>query len=487
MRRIEFTGVERTADYVLRRELVQLEGAFLNTAALDESLRRLRGLRFVESVDARIVPVPGSPNVVDIVLTVVEAPARRYGGGGGWSESLRVSGRLYCTNENLLGTGQRLSIAAEGSELRSSFELSHTTPHIRASEISRTLELSSRRVERLTDDTSVVDAELTSLVLQYGYPLAGRGRRATPPLALRVPRATAEAALPIAELRERLAALGDVLDELRPTACCGSLRLGIALRNSEMTPTADIGTQLSTWLVENGGGSVGAIGLPAADLDEIDFLLRYRYDSRDRAVFPNAGVEHELGFTAALPGSDVEYALVDYRFSAFRPLGSRWVLRATARLGYGAAYGDTTSMPPYLHWFAGGPQTVRGYRENSLGPRDSLGNPYGGNLLVGARVELMTPWPARWQDRVRVGLFADAGNVFSTEDVAFTDFAGDALDYGFEPSRLRRSVGLAADVLSPFGTLRISYGVPLRAEDDHPNPFLRDAEDRLQISLGVAF
>src|SRR5690606_25520616 len=95
VRRIELEGVERTVDHVLRREVVQLEGAFLNTAALDESLRRLRALRFVDSVGANLRPVPGSPDVVDVVLTVVEAPARRYGGGGGWSESLRASARLY--------------------------------------------------------------------------------------------------------------------------------------------------------------------------------------------------------------------------------------------------------------------------------------------------------------------------------------------------------------------------------------------------------
>ena len=60
---------------------------------------------------------------------------------------------------------------------------------------------------------------------------------------------------------------------------------------------------------------------------------------------------------------------------------------------YGDALGDTTALPPYLNWFAGGPSTVRGYR--GLGPKDSLGNPYGGNLLVSAQLELKTAWPHR--------------------------------------------------------------------------------------------
>lgn len=472
---------------MLRRELVQLEGAVLNTAALDESLRRIRSLRFIESVDATLRPVPGSPDVVDIVLTVTEAPARRYGGGGGWSESLRASARAYYTNENLFGTGQRVSFAADASELRSAFELSHTTPHVRDSEIGRTIEATSRRVDRLTKDTAVVDARLTSLSLEYGYPLAGRGRRASAPLALAPALADAETRLPTHELRDRLAAVGDVLDALRPTACCSTLRVGVALRRSELIPALDVGTQLVDWVAETGDGLVGDGLRPSADLREVDLLLGFRRDTRDRAVFPNAGVLHSLSFTAALPGSDVEYALADYRVSAFKPIGRQSTLRVTGRLGYGTAYGDSTSMPPYLHWFAGGPLTVRGFEENTLGPRDSLGQPYGGNLLVNARVELVTAWPRRWRDRVRVGLFADAGNVFATEDVEFVDATGQSLDYGFDLSSLRRSVGLAAEILSPFGTLRLSYAVPLGADDDHPNPFLRDDVDRLQISLGVEF
>jgi len=488
VRRIELHGVERTADHVLRGELLQLEGAFLNTAALDESLRRIRALPFVESVGASIQPVPGSPDLVDVVLTVTEAPARRYGGGGGWSESLRASARLYYTNENLFGTGQRLSLAADASELRSAFELSHTTPHIRSSEVARRIELSSRRVDRLTEDTAIVDARLTSLVLEYGYPLAGGGRRAASPGALVPVIADEETLLPTAEIRERLGALSDVLSELRPTSCCGTLRLGVALRRSEMTPTAGISTQLLDWIAtQRDGPAGGELGRPSVDLGEADFLLRYRHDTRDRAVFPSAGAEHELRFTAALPGSEVEYGLADYRVGVYRPLGRRFTLRAMGRVAYGAGYGDSTSMPPYLHWFAGGPLTVRGFEENTLGPRDSFGNPYGGNLLVNARLELVTPWPDRWSDRVRVGLFVDTGNVFATEDVAFADADGRPLDYGFDFSALRRSAGLTAEILSPFGTLKLSYAAPLGAEDDHPNPFLRDEVDRFQISLGFDF
>lgn len=486
--RIEIEGLTETADRAVRDELVQLEGTILSTPALEASLRRLRGLPFVDDVRARLRPVEGTHDVVDVVLEIDERrETRRYGGGGGWSESQRGSLRAYFADDSLLGSGQRLSIAASGSSLRRSVEIAHVTPHVGRSEVARTIELSARRVERLTRDASFVDAELMSLVIEHGFPL-GRSSRVSPATRAAGQRLLgADGLLPAAEIRERLTAAAEVLDALRPTACCGSLRLGAALRRAELAPGPLASRQLLDWTAAHGPPAPDLSGAPSAALDELAFLLTYRYDTRDRPVFPSSGVEQLVTLAATVPGSDAEYAIAEYRASAYRPIGKRFTLRAAGRLAYGRAYGDMATMPPYLHWFAGGPLTVRGFRENALGPRDSLGNPYGGNLLVTARVELMTPWPGRFGDRLRVGLFADAGNVFSTEDVAFTDAEGRPLDYGFDASALKRSVGVAADVLTPFGALKLSYAFPLGADDEHPNPFLRDRIERFQISLGIEF
>ena len=130
---------------------------------------------------------------------------------------------------------------------------------------------------------------------------------------------------------------------------------------------------------------------------------------------------------------------------------------------------------------------MRGYRENRLGPRDSLGNPYGGNLFVSNQFELMMPLPEKWQRHMRIGLFYDIGNVFSTENVGFVDDDGQILDYGFDFSELRQSVGVSAQILMPIGLLRLSYGIPLNANDDNPNRFLRDDIKRFQIAIGVDF
>ena len=62
---------------------------------------------------------------------------------------------------------------------------------------------------------------------------------------------------------------------------------------------------------------------------------------------------------------------------------------------------------------AGGPDDIRGFRESRLGPKDQFGNPYGGNMKVVNRNELILPMPAKWRSTARVSLFLDQGNVFN--------------------------------------------------------------------------
>ena len=441
VRYIEFQGVSRINDDVLRRELLQLEGGYLNTAALEQSRLRLEQLAYIERVQVTLEPVEDARDQVDIVMTITEAPARRYGGGGAYSESLRASLNGYFTNENIFGTGQRFSARVDVSEFREIVELSHTDPYARSDRVSRTVTVSSRQSDQLTADTTELEADLATARLQYGYRI-GKFQ---------------------------------------------AISLGLALHDVDLTTGAVVSDQLFDW-VRNNGNPVVQGTVVSTDFWVAEFLLRWRRDTRNRRIFPDRGAEQSLTFRTAVPGSEAEYYAIDYELTKYWPLDGRWTARFGAKLGFGAKYGsETSSLPPYLNWFAGGPRSVRGYRENRLGPRDSLANPYGGNLFVSGQFELMMPLPEKWTERLRIAFFYDLGNVFSTENVSFLDDAGQSLDYGFELSRLRQSAGLAAQILIPIGVLRLSYGVPLNADDDNPNRFLRDAIERYQITVGVDF
>lgn len=113
-------------------------------------------------------------------------------------------------------------------------------------------------------------------------------------------------------------------------------------------------------------------------------------------------------------------------------------------------------------------RSVRGYDFNSLGPLDSEGDAEGGNLQVITTNEIIFPVEALGSsDTFRVGLYFDAGNVFST-----------AADY--ETDELRQSVGVSAKWLSFIGPLEFSYAFPLNDEDE-------DDVQEFQFALGAQF
>jgi len=441
VRRIIFLGAESINDEVLRRELIQLEGTVIDTVALEKSRLRLERLPYVERAQVSQRPVKDAPDQVDVIITITEVPARQYRFGGAFSESLRVSGFGYFINENLFGTGQRFFARVEASEFHTAAQLSHTDPYAHANGISRTIGFSSKRFDQLTADTTELEGDLVRARLEYGYRIAEQQ----------------------------------------------SIRLGLALHDAELKTGVLASTQLENW-VRNNGNPVVQGNESSTDALTAEFLFGWHHDTRDKKVFPNMGVEQQLSFRAAVPGSEIEYYAIEYELNKYWPLDGGWTAMIGASLGFGAKYGSkTTSLAPNLNWFAGGPNSVRGYRENRLGPQDSLGNPYGGNLLVASQFELIMPLPEKWQRYTRIGFFCDVGNVFSTEDVRFLDDGGLSLDYTFEFSKLRQSVGIAARILMPLGLLRLSYGVPLDADDHNPNRFLRDDIERFQIAIGVDF
>ncbi|MEJ2258695.1 MAG: BamA/TamA family outer membrane protein, partial [Woeseiaceae bacterium] len=152
--------------------------------------------------------------------------------------------------------------------------------------------------------------------------------------------------------------------------------------------------------------------------------------------------------SATIPGSEVEYYTLRYDLKKYFPITREWIVSLSTELAFGEGMNDTTALPPYKQFFAGGPGSVRGFAESDLGPIDSFGNPYGGNLLVTSQLELIIPVPESLRVRTRFSLFYDIGNVFNTGEVAFTDRLGDPITYEFDSSELKQSVGISAEWLA---------------------------------------
>ena len=172
--RIVFLGTDRIDDHVLRRELLQLEGTYIDTAALENSRPRLERLPYVERAQVSQRPVKDATDQVDLFITITEAPAREYRVGGAFSESARLSGFAYLVNENVLGTGQRLFARVDGSDIRTAVQLSHTDRYAQPDGISRTTAFSSMHFDQLTADTTELEGDSIRGSLEYGYRIAER-------------------------------------------------------------------------------------------------------------------------------------------------------------------------------------------------------------------------------------------------------------------------------------------------------------------------
>ena len=119
-------------------------------------------------------------------------------------------------------------------------------------------------------------------------------------------------------------------------------------------------------------------------------------DTRNSRIFPDAGRLQMLSTEITLPMGDLKYWKVDFdhRYYFKLPFRKKWTLILKNKIGYGDSYGSTQELPFFRNFFAGGPRTVRGYGESSLGPEDIFGRALGGNILLTGNAEVIVPVPS---------------------------------------------------------------------------------------------
>ena len=220
----------------------------------------------------------------------------------------------------------------------------------------------------------------------------------------------------------------------------------------------------------------------------MELTSSWNYDSRNRSLFADRGTRHQLGLSYTLPSaSEVEYYVASYDFLHYIPLFGRFTLQLNGGVSYGMDIGDTTALPPYRQFYAGGADSVRGYKESRLGPKDDFGRPFGGNLKVAGSAEVLIPLPQKFQSSARLSWFYDIGNVFSTGSrYQFYGRAGLPVSYDFQYDKLKHSTGVAVQWLAPLGVFRFSYAIPLNAYKGDINTY-PDETERFQFSVGQAF
>ena len=441
VRRINFNGADNVNDEVFRREMRQLEGGYLSNTLVERSQIRLQRLPYVESAEFETIPVPGSPDLVDVEFEIEEGLPGQFGGSIGYSESQGIILGGNFIHSNFMGTGNRVALDLRGGEYYKVYSLDFTDPYRNMDGLSRTIQFAYQDITQFTSVASQFSTETMSAGLTWGYP--------------------------ITEVQ--------------------FLRFGFSFQNAELLTGIYSSQQAREWVMNNGEPfDVPGLDTFGTTVKSLELTGGWSYDSRNRVLFPDTGMRLSLGLNASLPGSEVEYFVSSFNLEKYFRLPGAFRFKINSEISFGDGYGETTALPPFRNRFGGGPGSVRGFKESWLGPIDSRQNPYGGNMVVANQFELIIPTPEKISGSTRVALFYDIGNVFSTGGVTFYDKLGDVMDYDFDTEKLKHSVGLAVEWLAPLGLLRFSYAMPLN-EDDPTDRFYGDQIERFQFSIGNAF
>jgi outer membrane protein insertion porin family len=447
VRNITFGGANSINDEVLRRELRQLEGGWLSNSALERSKQRIQRLPYVKKVDSETTPVPGAPDLVDLNFNVEEGQSATLQGGIGYSESQKFVLNGSIADANFLGSGERVALDLTTGAYAKVYSFSHTNPAVNADGLTRTIDLAYRDVSQLTSVSSDFSTKTWLTGLSYAYPV---GERQT-------------------------------------------VQIGGTWSHVELATTSFSSTQLQDWVKTNGhpiSATVAGIDFLGSRYEAFEANIAYVFDSRDRTLFPSMGGLQRISLSSTIPGADVEYYVADYLGQQFfripLPLLRRLPFSFTMHGSYAAPFGDTTAVPPNRNFYLGGPDSVRGFKESTLGPRDSLSNPYGADLAISGQLELLMPMPKKFEQSARVSAFVDFGNGFNLGSTKFTDKAGFPVDYKFSLSEMRASTGIAVQWLAPLGLFRFSYAIPLRYKKATEFDY-GDQLEGFQFSIGRAF
>ena len=415
VRRVNVSGNSKTKDEVIRREFRQFEGDWMSSKQVSLSRSRLDRTGYFESVSVETPAVPGTSDQVDINYAVKEQPTGNLSAGVGYSDTQGVLLNLGVTQENFLGTGKRVGVNIDNSQVTKNYSVSYTNPYHTIEGISRGFRVYYRAVDALEANISNFTTDSYGLSLNYGFPL------------------------------------GETT----------SARMSLGFENTELLladDTLGISADILEFVEENGNV-----------YDDFPISASYVDDSRNKRLMATSGSLMTLGTQATVPGSDLEYYKLNFRYLHYIPLGKVTTLSLNTSLGYGDGYGDTSRLPPFKNYFAGGVRTVRGYDANSLGPRDRVtGDPIGGDRMIIGNIELILPNPLETEEgsgSTRVSAFIDFGNVYRNK---------------VELSELRASTGLSILWLSPVGALTFSYAFPINDQEG-------DELQAFQFTLGSAF
>jgi outer membrane protein insertion porin family len=430
--RINIRGNTRTRDYVIRREFDIAEGDAYNRALVDRAERRLKNLAYFKSV--RITNEPGSaPDRVVLNVDVEEQSTGEFSIGGGYSTADGFLAEVSIGERNLLGKGQYARAAVQFSQRTRGFELSFLEPYFLGYRWAAGLDFFYKRT--VASSSQSFDSQVLGGTLRSGFAIQED-------LSLSVW---------YTGYQQRITLLSDYNDCILSKNA--PINGGTGIRGSD--PCYKNGEASLPVRMEllNGPVFVSMVGYGLT------------YNSLDNTKNPGSGLYIQFKQELAGVGGDVNFLrnTADARMY-WEVLPD---ITGLVRLQGGQISGWGDHDLRMLDHFQMGPNLVRGFAPNGIGPRDlraSTQDALGGTLYWGASLELQTPLYFLPKDvGMKAIVFADAGSLWDYRGPTYFPQTGERINPA-DSGLIRSSVGAGILWESPFGPLRFEYGYPLTKE-----------------------
>ncbi len=286
VRRILFCGNATTKDEVLRRELPQLEGAWISTGLVKIGKEQLERKGFSTEVDVETIPVPGAPDQVDLLYKIEEARMGQIGAGLGYSATEKLMFNFSISQENFFGTGKFVELSFDKSKSTTNYAFNFQDPYFTVDGIAMGVGAYYNKTD-LSKTTFISDYTIDSYgtELRFIFPLG------------------------------RFEAL--------------STSIGYDNTRLKVNPYTEA-QEIKDFITLHG-----------KKYDEYVLGIGWGYNSLNRPIFPTRGLSQSAKIRVAAPGSKLNYYRLTYDASLYYPLteSEYWILNLHTSLGYGDGYG----------------------------------------------------------------------------------------------------------------------------------------------------